>query len=900
MGKTPLKGIRNSIRTHLGLLTGIVLLALLFVFYIGGRYILINIVRQAEQEVTAVSNSIKSVISQQVHSLQDLTRKTANGYASLPAGQSRTDFLKESIHPNDEGLQTQLAAVFNTDGSLREGFHILQKSTLEKIEPQALSKYFNAESNFAEILQDQDLISGVISFQAVPHYISIAPIFNSEKKIESILIVGSIVHGNQLFEKMTQLSRGLSIYLNETGTAKRKSSRKNSLASGNMSPIFEENKLFSAGGQWHIGENAFEAVIPIFDIRGDEISSLSITFPRSFSTLTTIALGRLTVFVAIVGIIFIIPIFWLQSRIILDPLSKLERQIKDISAKYKENKIEYLNYNSNDEFGIVAQSVDSLLQELNRKSEVITHSAQRQQALINSIPDCLCIFNKAQVLVSVEKQPDNAPSINGLQPSHPLSPEIFDQDSLRHFNESLAGAFKSRQARDTSLICKDTPNKLRYFDTHITCMDDHFALVVFRDVTSKFIKRKKQEQLDTHATKVQQMSSLGNMAAGIAHDFNNVFTIIKNTLESMCCSPDFKVSGTEETVFTLRQVCNKGTSLVQELMTYAGQTNINMKRLSPSSVVMELHPLYKGIVHSGITLEINNADNLEHVMVDTDQFWKVIVNLVKNAAESIKSNRGYIKISTYNFEITKSNSIKFFSSHPLEPDKGVVFEVADNGEGIPQEIIDRLFEPFFSTKSVGRGLGLATVFGIVDGHNGGISIVSHLNIGTKFRVWLPAAALESDIDELIEPSENIQDEGPGTMGTLTAATSLSRAGKPCVLLIDDDPSIIKTTALLLERMGITTLTAATKTEAVARFRKYHNKINMVMLDAQLGHLDSVRLLATLRLINENLPVVICSGHSKEKVELMFSESHIDGILIKPYTMDELRSTLSNFGAGIAI
>jgi sensor domain CHASE-containing protein len=93
MMKTPFTEIRNSIRTHLGLLTGIVLLVLLFVFYIGGRYILINIVRQAEQEVTTVSNSIKSVISQQVHALQDLTQSTARSYEDLPAGQSRTDFL---------------------------------------------------------------------------------------------------------------------------------------------------------------------------------------------------------------------------------------------------------------------------------------------------------------------------------------------------------------------------------------------------------------------------------------------------------------------------------------------------------------------------------------------------------------------------------------------------------------------------------------------------------------------------------------------------------------------------------------------------------------------------------------------------------------------------------------
>ncbi|MDA3923562.1 MAG: ATP-binding protein [Kiritimatiellae bacterium] len=894
MGKKPLKKIRNSIRTHLGLLTAIILLSLLFVFYIGGRFILINIVRQAETEVTTVSNSIKSVILQQMNSQQTLSREIANNYAALPDAEKRTEFLKATIHPNNKNLQTQLASIFNEDGSLLEGFYSSGNSAIKAIEPQMLHPYFNSENIFTEILQSKKTVSGVISFQKIPHYISISPIFNSENKVQSILIIGSNVHGNQLFMKMSHFSHGFSINLNETKAAKNKIGEKSSLISGKISSIFDENKIFSAGGLWHIGKNSFQAIIPIFDIQGDEISSLSITFPNSFSSLTAIALGQLTVFVAIVGIIFIIPMFWLQGHIILDPLSKLEHQIKDISAKYKEDQIEYLNYKSNDEFGIVAQSVDSLLQELNRKSEMFSFNSQRQKALITSIPDCLCIFNKARVLISIEKQPDNFTSIPGLKTNHPLSPDVFKEEYVRLFNRALAKAFESRQTMNTSLACHETSSKPRYFETHITCMDDYFALVVFRDVTSDFIKRKKQERLDTHATKIQQMSSLGNLASGIAHDFNNVFTIIGNTLDTMGAASTSDSAEKEDAVFTVRQASNKGTSLVQELMTYAGQTHTNMRNLDPNNVIMELQPLYKGIINPGVALEIGNGENLHQVMVDTDQFWKVIVNLVKNATESIKSNRGYIKISTYNFDITKSNAIKFFSSHPLEPDQGVIFEVADNGAGIPQEIIDRLFEPFFSTKAVGRGLGLATVFGIVDSHNGGLSIVSHENIGTKFRVWLPAAALESDINDLSDLNDEALDAKSSTMGTLTVAESLSKSGKPCVLIIDDDHSIIKTTALLLERMGITALTATTNTEAVARFRKYHSTINMVMLDAQLGNLDSIRLLGTLRMINENLPVIICSGHSKEKVESMFMDSLIDGILIKPYTMNELRSTLSTF------
>jgi len=893
MINSPLNRFKNSIRTHFGLLSAGTLLTLLLVFYLGGRYILINILRQAEQEITVASENIKSVITQQLRYVQDYTVQTAGSYAALQSAQERTGFLKDLLQPNPSGLQPQLAAELNPDGSLREGYYCRNNYIPTAVEPEMLSRYFTPESHLQELLQSRPMVSGVISFQEIPHYISITPICNNANVIQSILIIGSAVQGNQLYEKMAGLSQGLAILLHPNGAHMRGPKDKTPLAAGKPAPIFEEDKLFSAGGQWHIGDNEFVAVIPIHDILGDEISSLSIRLPQSFSSLTTVALTSLTAFVAVVGIIFIVPVFWLQSRIYLDPLSRLERQIRDISSKYKENQIEYLNYTSHDEFGTVARSVDNLLQELNSKSQQVYFSAQRQKALIDSIPDCLCIFSRSQSLISVEKQPDNATPIPGLAINQALCDDIFKTESVTLFNAALGKAFESGEIQSTSLICRDSSNRLRYFETRITRMDDHFALVVFRDVTTDFIKRKKKETLDTRASKVQQISSLGNLAASIAHDFNNVFAIIKNTL-SVMGSGDLRESTAKEAVFTLKQATHRGSSLVQELMTYAGQASTNMQRQSPASIITELHPLYKGIIPPSVTLEIVNAENLHTVMVDTDQFWKVIVNLVKNAAESIKSSRGYIKISTYNFEITKANAIKFFSSHPLEPDQGVIFEVADNGEGIPQEIIDRLFEPFFSTKAVGRGLGLATVFGIVDSHNGGISIVSYENIGTKFRIWLPAVPALAESDDLAALSTEPLDEGPLTAGSVTGVTAPSSSGRPRVLIIDDDPSIIKTTALLLSRMGIDPLTAATRNEAVARFRKCRGQVDLVMLDAQLGNLDSVRLLARLRMSNEQLPVVICSGHTQEKVSRMFKEARIDGILIKPYTMDELRKMLSQF------
>ena len=889
MSKPNLKKVTRSIRTHFGILTSGILLALLLVFYLGGRYILINIIRQAEKEITSVSNDIKKIISHQSSSLQEYTIHTAEKCAGIADGKTLSSFLKKLVNPTRHGVQTHLSILLNPDGSLREGYYLGEDNLPLSIKSEMLSRYFNSQNRLDSLMKKKQVpISGVIGFLDNPYYISIAPIRNGESGVKSFICVGSVVHGNLLFKKMSDISHGLSVHMNEKQIIE-KGDEKKEIITDLPAPIFNEAQLFAAGSQWHVGSNEFEAVIPIYDILGKEVSSLSIRFPRSFTSLTTIALGWLTVFVAVVGIIFIAPVFWLQSRVILDPLSKLEEQIRSIGEKYKDNKIEYLNYTSDDEFGRVARSVDTLLQELNSKSQQILSNAQRQKALITSMPDCLCIFSSNATLASMEKQPDNVMPIPGLELTKPLSPDFFKSESILRFEKALTESIKTGNVVNTSLICRESNNILRYFEIRITRMDENFALVVFRDVTKDLVNRKKQEKIEARAGKAKQMSTLGNFASGIAHDFNNVLTIIKNTLELQFCTDGVCGQKEDEAITAIREASKRGSDLVQELMTYAGQANINMERMTPSEIITQLTPLYKGVVHPSVNLEISHGENLHDVMVDSGQFWKVIVNLVKNANESIKSSHGYIKISTFNYDLTKANALKFLSSHPLEPDKGVVFEVADNGAGISQNIIDRLFEPFFSTKAVGRGLGLATVFGIVDSHNGGIDIISHENIGTKFRIWIPA---KEEIKENVAAEEPEQESNNNFIHQ--QGTVVINPLRSCVLIIDDDPSIIKTTSLLLSRMGIETLTAKSRTEAAARFRKYQNRIDLVMMDAQLGNLDSVRLLSTLRMSRENLPVIICSGHSEEQVKKMFSSSNIDGILIKPYTMAELKKVLSSF------
>ncbi|MFO7937859.1 MAG: response regulator [Kiritimatiellia bacterium] len=887
MTRFPLKNIPHSIRTHFGLLTAGILLSLLLIFYLGGRYILINIIRQAEKEITNVSSDIKKLITYQSTSLMNFTVATAGKSAELASEKQYSEILKKSINPMRRRIRTHISAFFAPDGSLSDGYYIGEDNTCKQIEPEMLSRYFNNETIPKTLLKNRTKpISGVIRFRNSPYYASIVPVHDSNGRISGFLCIGSLVQGDLLFRKMSEISQGLSIYMKDKPDI-RQGGKSNELDNtGIPASIFTDDKLFGAGSKWHIGSNEFEAVIPIFDILGNEISSLSIRFPRSFSSLTKTALVWLTAFVAAVGIIFIAPIFWLQGRVILDPLTKLERQIHEIAEKYRENKIEYLNYVSNDEFGSLAHSVNRLLRELNGKSLEILSHAQRNNALVNSIADCLCIFNAEAELVSIEKEPDDTAPIPDLEKNGKLTPAFFYKESIEQFEQALKEVLKTGKAATASLRGSQQKGFPRYFEARINRMDEDFVLVVFRDITQEHIDKQKKKKIESRTDKIRQMSTMGNLAASIAHDFNNILSIITNTMNIKFRPEDRCSTEEKEAVNAIREASRRGSELVQELIACAGQARINLERKNPFDIINRLTPLYKGLIPPNINLDISHGENLHDVMIDRTQFWKVIVNLVKNAAESIKGTRGYIRISTFNYDLTKANATKFLSSHPLEADKGVIFEVSDNGPGIPKEIRDRLFEPFFSTKKINRGLGLATVFGIVDSHNGGINIISHENVGTKFRIWLPAAK-----DSVKNEDNGKLPEQYGNNNPKEREKRKSNSDKSHVLVIDDDPSIIRTTTLLIEHLGFQTLTAQSGAEAFARFRKYKNEIDLVMLDAQLGNLDSVRLLSTLRRNEDNIPVIICSGHSREKIEQMFSESSIDGILTKPYTVEELKELL---------
>ena len=880
----------RSIRTKFGLATASILLVLLFVFYLGGRFILVRMLTEAEKEIQSIGSDIKSIVYGELTQLQQTTLRAAAELARSGAAPTQ-EFLQKLLMPFAEQTPVNLAVALSADGAFLNGCFLVPGSPLQSVDAEQMRPYIALSSPLLLSIAHGKSASGLIAFENKPLFIALAPVTSPAGKVTSFLIVGSLLHNNPLLGRINGATRGMQVAVSDRRVAKDPAQPANVAKGSDIAPVFPDSLNFSSGGKWQLGENSFEAVLPVHDILGKEVSSISIRLPRTFASLANIALGWLTAFVASVGIVFVLPIFWLQTRIVMNPLTSLADQIRNIGEHHLDGNCIYLQWPSKDEFGLVAQSVNGLLDSLSHKTQHICQIEQRQRALIAGMPDCLCVFDTNGHLVAIHKQPDYVHPIPGLIAGCPIAPPLFPANDCESLGKAIAEAFRTEKNQMVLISCRESDGSYRHFETRISLMDKFFALVILRDVTQKWREQEAQQQMESRLAKIQKMESLGNLASSIAHDFNNMLAIIQNTLDLTWTQP-LPDKEEDTAISTIRQATAKGAALTRELMTYAGQTQTSFKRDDPNALILELEKLMGGVIASNISLELKLTPGLPKVDADPHQFWKVIINLLKNASEAINGARGRIRISTYPFEVTAANKAAFFSTQELIPGPGVVFQIDDTGSGIPQEMIERLFEPFFSTKAVGRGLGLATVFGIVDSHNGGIAVDSEPGKGSSFRVWLPAIG-EGERSHPATAAEAAP-AAAASADTQPPPRPAVAAPRPCVLMVEDDPAILQTTGILLRSLGADTLTAASKREALTLFRKHADSINLILLDAQIGSLDNVRLLATFRTRKPGIPTVLVSGHTETRIREAFASEPFNSFLSKPYTMDALWETLAPF------
>src|SRR5574344_303719 len=873
----------HSIRTRYSLATAFFLLACLGIFYVGGRIVLVHLMREAEQQVREIGYDISRLAYQNADRFKRENEDCVKPVVRRIAHGEKLEGLLQRAE--NGGLS--LLARFSTDGAFVEGV-MRDGNGPVALAAADLSPYADRVKSWIDGLHsanDNAVSVGIMQIRNEAHYVSLAQYYEGDG---GYLILGARFDSSVFTSQVNEVFAGfdvrvvnrmsavaISAKVTDDGSDKVAPSKERN--SFGLSPMLSEAINFYSGGFWEIGANPFEAVFAIRDIAGNAVSMISVSLPATLANVTQSALGRLTFFIAMAGIFLIFPIFWFQSCVLLNPLTKMTADIRKLGEHHQDEDCPRLEWDGKDEFAMLAESVNRMLETISARAVKVAQIESRHRALIDGVPDALAIFDRRGRLVSVNKQPEGTDPLPGFAVGEPLRPDVFGAEGSDQFVKGVCSVFLSDRIASVQLNVQpapgDPPDVLtRRFEVRVTKMDEVFALAIIRDTTQEVAERRRRIAAEKRSVDASKRESLTVLAGGIAHDVNSVLSVILNTIET--CAANHPGNDVEAEV--IRDAVKRGSRMTKELMEFAGDSKISLLRASPAIVVRDVEGLAPYIVPKNVALTYRLAEGLPDVDVDPNQFWKVLFNIIKNAGEAIGSRPGHILLSTVACKMTSELATDFMSATPLAPGPGVLFRIQDDGPGVTPEILARMFDPYVSSKSLGRGLGLATVRTIVETHGGGLKVESQLDHGTTFTIFLPESALPVTPDE-VPPSK-------------ASATAASLPGE--VLVVDDDEAILRTTSILLKILQVVPYVAKDRQEALAIIRRQTSRLGAVILDANFGGLDTVRMLKAIRIDSPDVPIVVCSGSSEEAVRKMLKGHSFTVFLAKPFSVAELKAALS--------
>jgi PAS domain S-box-containing protein len=401
---------------------------------------------------------------------------------------------------------------------------------------------------------------------------------------------------------------------------------------------------------------------------------------------------------------------------------------------------------------------------------------------------------------------------------------------------------------------------------------EQVILAYLRDITERKRAEEERRDLETRMQEVQKLESLGVLAGGIAHDFNNLLMAILGNadLALFSLSP---VSPARHNIEEILRASQRAADLCRQMLAYSGKGRFVVGRYNLAEIIQEMTQMLEVSISKKAVLHYAFADSLPAVEVDATQMRQVIMNLITNASEALGEKSGTISISCGVRYCDRPYLADSYMDDKLSEGHYVFLEVADTGEGMDEETQRRLFEPFYSTKFTGRGLGLAAVLGIVRGHKGAIKVQSTLGQGTTFRILLPALAAAST-----EEGADKKETGSIKEGAV-------------ILLVDDDYHVRKVGSEMLKRLGFKVLTAVDGREGLETFRNHQEEIDCVVLDLSMPEMGGEEAFHQFLLLKPDLPVILSSGYNEQDVVQRFNLHGVAGFIQKPYTVLDVRETL---------
>lgn len=388
-------------------------------------------------------------------------------------------------------------------------------------------------------------------------------------------------------------------------------------------------------------------------------------------------------------------------------------------------------------------------------------------------------------------------------------------------------------------------------------------LTVDTDITEK-------KQLEKQFFRAQRMESIGTLAGGIAHDINNILTPILGSAQLLKGRLAQDKDRHDEMLTMIENNVKQGAALVKQMLSFARGVEGKYKILQINDLINDIIQFSMQTLPKSIVFFTDLAPRLWTISGDETQLYQVLMNLIVNAGDAMP-NGGNLSISTKNLYI---NEEMMRRNCDVQIGNYIVITVRDTGTGMAPETLERIFEPFFTTKDFGKGtgLGLSTTLGIIKSHKGCINVDSKVAQGTTFQIFLPS------VNQKIIPVN-------------TDNQAIHQGQGELILLVDDEEAIREVTKAILENYNYQSITAKNGMEAITIYAQYQDQIKVVLMDMMMPEMDGNTVIRTLKTINPQVKIIVSSGRNMQHLLEGNDETQVTGILLKPYSNEELLEKL---------
>jgi two-component system cell cycle sensor histidine kinase/response regulator CckA len=535
----------------------------------------------------------------------------------------------------------------------------------------------------------------------------------------------------------------------------------------------------------------------------------------------------------------------------------------------------------NDTSMIIATCID--ITERKQAEEAFQHASNYNRSLIEASLDPLVTIGSDGKITDVNKATEIATDYRREEligtdfADYFTEPELARSGYRRVFQEGHVSDYALNMKRRDGTEIPVLYNSSVYRDMNGVVIG---VFAAARDITKRNQAEKARLYLEMKLQQLRKAESLGRMAGAIAHHFNNQLYVVMGNIE-MAIDGLPSNSDTFRFLAEAMKASGKAAQISSLMLTYLGQTSGKMETLDLSESCRQSLSLLQATLPQGITFHAELPAVGPFIRSNAGQIQKILTNLMTNASEAVGENAGTIDLTVRSIAL---ENIPVATRFPVDwhPKESIYacLEVADTGCGIADADIEKIFDPFYTTKFTGRGLGLPTVLGMVSAHSGGLTVESRAGCGSVFRIFLPVSA------EAIPVSPEKSGELSEIKGTGT------------ILVVDDDPLVRNMAKSMLIRLGYSVLEAKDGVEAVEVFQQHHPAIRCVLSDLSMPRMNGWDTLAALRNLSPNIPVILSSGYDEAQVMAEEHPERPNAFLGKPYQIKGLGEIVNRVLASV--